>query len=129
MISKSVFRVTALSYSLIGNQTPNFDRFETIGKETFDTQETKAVDNALKSLYRLIKSNKRNKDLKPILYRTLMILAIYVDIEKNQRMRLKELLQFLVQSNNIENIMEDLQKRMVRSYENSNSHQGPKPKI
>lgn len=58
-----------------------------------------------------------------------MILAIYVDIEKNQRMRLKELLQFLVHSNDIEIIMGDLQKRMVRNYENSSFHQGPKPKI
>jgi hypothetical protein len=48
------------------------------------------------------------------LYITLMCISVYVDAEKTQKWRLKELFQYLLPSANIIDIMQDLKMRMIR---------------
>ena len=76
----------------------------------------KKLDDTLKTLIRVVKNNKRNKEYKKLLFEVLMGLSTYVDIRKTQKWRLKELLQYLVSSNTLVDIMEDLRLRMTSDH-------------
>jgi len=67
----------------------------------------------LKSLVRLIRSIKRNEESKPVLYHTFVALSLYIDVERTQRFKLKDLILKLISQKTIMSIMSDLCERMV----------------
>lgn len=103
---------------ILEHQIVKMDEFEKYIKKFLDEKDTKNIDNALKSMVRLIKNIKRNKDYKVVLYHTLMALSMFIDSDKTQRFRLKDLILNLVTNSNIKDIMVDLNRRMAENVQN-----------
>jgi hypothetical protein len=93
------------------------DEFEKYIKKFLDDKDTRSIENALKSMLRLIKNIKRNKDYKVVLYHTLMALSMFIDSDKTQRFRLKDLILNLVTNSNIKEIIIDLNSRIIENTE------------
>lgn len=108
---------------------PNLDRFEKSANEYFDQKNSSQIDIALKSLVRLIRINRKNKEYKKLLYHTLFALSVYIDSAKNEQMRLRELLQYLIFKGNMSEIMEDLNSRMIVQEEESYAHMTYKQQV